>query len=162
MGWRKLLKILFFICRKLILVFYFSVSHRTHLPVPMFSRNDFSIWSVLKNCIGKELSKITMPVIFNEPLSFLQRMVEYMEYAYLLRKASEQVDPIDRMKVGGQLFFFECMCVLGEGRGEGVSKLIIKSLNIISWRNNYLETGSWRVVSETTPYCIYFKYFLCN
>lgn len=64
----------------------------------MFSRNDFSIWSVLKNCIGKELSKITMPVIFNEPLSFLQRMSEYMEYAKLLRVASEQEDPIVRMK----------------------------------------------------------------
>ncbi|KAL1123280.1 hypothetical protein AAG570_002366 [Ranatra chinensis] len=64
----------------------------------MFSRNDFSIWSVLKNCIGKELSKITMPVVFNEPLSFLQRMVEYMEYAHLLRNASEQPDPVLRMQ----------------------------------------------------------------
>ncbi|XP_067010631.1 oxysterol-binding protein-related protein 2 isoform X2 [Anabrus simplex] len=72
--------------------------YRQNLPVPMFSRNDFSIWSVLKNCIGKELSKITMPVIFNEPLSFLQRMVEYMEYAFLLRKASEEVDPVRRMQ----------------------------------------------------------------
>ncbi|KAJ9584691.1 hypothetical protein L9F63_020973, partial [Diploptera punctata] len=71
---------------------------RRELPVPMFSRNDFSIWSVLKNCIGKELSKITMPVIFNEPLSFLQRMVEYMEYAHLLRKAAEEADPICRMQ----------------------------------------------------------------
>jgi hypothetical protein len=65
----------------------------------MFSRNDFSIWSVLKNCIGKELSKITMPVIFNEPLSFLQRMVEYMEYAHLLRRAAEEIDPVYRMQV---------------------------------------------------------------
>ncbi|KDR22529.1 Oxysterol-binding protein-related protein 1 [Zootermopsis nevadensis] len=72
---------------------------RHELPVPMFSRNDFSIWSVLKNCIGKELSKITMPVIFNEPLSFLQRMVEYMEYAHLLRRAAEEADPIYRMQV---------------------------------------------------------------
>lgn len=73
----------------------------------MFSRNDFSIWSVLKNCIGKELSKITMPVIFNEPLSFLQRMTEYMEYARLLRVASEQEDPIDRMKyVAGNINIF--------------------------------------------------------
>ncbi|XP_055631567.1 oxysterol-binding protein-related protein 2 isoform X2 [Toxorhynchites rutilus septentrionalis] len=64
----------------------------------MFSRNDFNIWSVLKNCIGKELSKITMPVVFNEPLSFLQRMTEYMEYAKLLRVASEQPDPIERLK----------------------------------------------------------------
>jgi hypothetical protein len=65
----------------------------------MFSRNDFSIWSVLKNCIGKELSKITMPVIFKEPLSFLQRMVEYMEYAQLLRRAAEDEDPVYRMQV---------------------------------------------------------------
>lgn len=72
---------------------------RTCLPVPMFSRNDFSIWSVLKNSIGKELSKITMPVVFNEPLSFLQRMVEYMEYAPLLNSASELSDPIQRMQV---------------------------------------------------------------
>lgn len=39
-----------------------------------------------------------MPVVFNEPLSFLQRMSEYMEYAKLLRVASEQDDPVDRMK----------------------------------------------------------------
>lgn len=39
-----------------------------------------------------------MPVVFNEPLSFLQRMTEYMEYARLLRMASEQDDAVDRMK----------------------------------------------------------------
>ncbi|XP_044741981.1 oxysterol-binding protein-related protein 1-like [Chrysoperla carnea] len=77
---------------------YTSKSHRSTLPVPMINRNDFSTWSVLKNCIGKELSKITMPVIFNEPLSFLQRMVEYMEYADLLRVAAEQSDPLERIK----------------------------------------------------------------
>lgn len=54
--------------------------------------------SILKGCIGKDLSKITMPVHFNEPLSFLQRMVEYMEYSQLLRLASEQSKPEDRMK----------------------------------------------------------------
>uniref|UniRef100_A0A3P9M1Z5 Oxysterol binding protein-like 1A n=1 Tax=Oryzias latipes TaxID=8090 RepID=A0A3P9M1Z5_ORYLA len=26
--------------------------HRMSLPAPMFSRNDFSIWSILRNCIG--------------------------------------------------------------------------------------------------------------
>uniref|UniRef100_A0AAZ3R8B4 Oxysterol-binding protein n=1 Tax=Oncorhynchus tshawytscha TaxID=74940 RepID=A0AAZ3R8B4_ONCTS len=52
------------------------VRHRTSLPAPMFSRNDLSIWSILRKCIGMELSKITMPVIFNEPLSFLQRLTE--------------------------------------------------------------------------------------
>lgn len=34
-----------------------------------------NLWSIMKNCIGKELSKIPMPVNFNEPLSMLQRLV---------------------------------------------------------------------------------------
>ncbi|XP_026526130.1 oxysterol-binding protein-related protein 1 isoform X5 [Notechis scutatus] len=72
--------------------------HRTSLPSPMFSRNDFSIWSILRKCIGMELSKITMPVIFNEPLSFLQRLTEYMEHTYLIHKASLLPDPVERMR----------------------------------------------------------------
>nr|XP_023682531.1 oxysterol-binding protein-related protein 1-like isoform X1 [Paramormyrops kingsleyae]XP_023682532.1 oxysterol-binding protein-related protein 1-like isoform X1 [Paramormyrops kingsleyae]XP_023682533.1 oxysterol-binding protein-related protein 1-like isoform X1 [Paramormyrops kingsleyae]XP_023682534.1 oxysterol-binding protein-related protein 1-like isoform X1 [Paramormyrops kingsleyae]XP_023682535.1 oxysterol-binding protein-related protein 1-like isoform X1 [Paramormyrops kingsleyae]XP_02 len=72
--------------------------HRTSLPAPMFSRNDFSIWSILRKCIGMELSKITMPVIFNEPLSFLQRLTEYMEHTYLIHRANSASDSIERMK----------------------------------------------------------------
>ncbi|XP_061682079.1 oxysterol-binding protein-related protein 2-like isoform X3 [Syngnathoides biaculeatus] len=72
--------------------------YRTSLPAPMFSRNDFSIWSILKNCIGMELSKITMPVILNEPLSFLQRLTEYMEHTYLIRRANAATESLERMK----------------------------------------------------------------
>ncbi|XP_020510279.2 oxysterol-binding protein-related protein 1 isoform X1 [Labrus bergylta] len=72
--------------------------HRASLPSPMFSRNDFSIWSILRNCIGMELSKITMPVIFNEPLSFLQRLTEYMEHTYLIHQANKSSDSVERMK----------------------------------------------------------------
>ena len=63
------------------------------------SQEDVSLWSVLKQCIGKELSKITMPISFNEPLSFLQRLAEYMEYSQLLHQADETEDPIQRMQV---------------------------------------------------------------
>ncbi|XP_066537359.1 LOW QUALITY PROTEIN: oxysterol-binding protein-related protein 2 [Hoplias malabaricus] len=72
--------------------------HRKSLPAPMFSRNDVSIWSILKKCIGMELSKIAMPVIFNEPLSFLQRLTEYMEHTYLIHQANVSTDSIHRMK----------------------------------------------------------------
>uniref|UniRef100_A0A6Q2YMJ1 Oxysterol-binding protein n=1 Tax=Esox lucius TaxID=8010 RepID=A0A6Q2YMJ1_ESOLU len=72
--------------------------HRTSLPAPMFSRNDVSIWSILKKCIGMELSKIAMPVIFNEPLSFLQRLTEYMEHTYLIHQANATPDSVERMK----------------------------------------------------------------
>ncbi|TKS75050.1 Oxysterol-binding protein-related protein 1 [Collichthys lucidus] len=46
----------------------------------------------------QELSKITMPVIFNEPLSFLQRLTEYMEHTYLIHQANTTSDSVERMK----------------------------------------------------------------
>ncbi|CAJ0941006.1 unnamed protein product, partial [Mesorhabditis belari] len=46
-----------------------------------------NLWSIMKNCIGKELSKIPMPVNFSEPLSMLQRVTEDLEYGYVLEKA---------------------------------------------------------------------------
>jgi hypothetical protein len=44
-------------------------------------RPSTSLWSVLKHSIGKDLTKISFPVFFNEPTSMLQRMVGY---SYLL------------------------------------------------------------------------------
>uniref|UniRef100_A0A3P8TC15 Oxysterol-binding protein n=1 Tax=Amphiprion percula TaxID=161767 RepID=A0A3P8TC15_AMPPE len=72
--------------------------HRTSLPAPMFSRNTISVWSILKKCIGLELSKITMPIVFNEPLSFLQRITEYMEHTYLINRACSLSDSVERMQ----------------------------------------------------------------
>ena len=40
-----------------------------------------------------------MPVIFNEPLSFIQRLSEYMEYSNLLKKAGAAEDSLKRMEV---------------------------------------------------------------
>ncbi|CAF1126634.1 unnamed protein product [Didymodactylos carnosus] len=71
---------------------------RTKLPVQMFDRSQISIWSILKQCIGKELSKISMPIIWNEPVSFLQRFTENVLYSYLLDKAEQCDDPIMRMQ----------------------------------------------------------------
>uniref|UniRef100_A0A4W5NNB7 Oxysterol-binding protein n=1 Tax=Hucho hucho TaxID=62062 RepID=A0A4W5NNB7_9TELE len=73
--------------------------HEKTLPAPMISRCDYSVWGILKKCIGMELSKITMPIVFNEPLSFLQRMSEYMEHTHLIHKACTLSDSIDRMQL---------------------------------------------------------------
>lgn len=40
-----------------------------------------SLWSVLKHSIGKDLTRISFPVFFNEPTSMLQRMAEDMEFS---------------------------------------------------------------------------------
>lgn len=73
-------------------------AYRTKLPVPKVSGDDVSVWSMLRNCIGKDLSKVAMPVVFNEPLSFLQRITEYMEYSYLLKKANQADDAVERIE----------------------------------------------------------------
>ena len=71
---------------------------RTKLPVQQPDKNNFNVWSHLKNCIGKELSKISMPVQWNEPLSFLQRLSEYMNYGYLLNTATKSKDAEIRLQ----------------------------------------------------------------
>ena len=46
--------------------------YRCRLPVPMISRNDFSVWSILKQCIGKVSPKSTLYLsLFISPLSLL-------------------------------------------------------------------------------------------
>lgn len=48
---------------------------RERMPIGADNRPAISLWSVLKNNIGKDLTKISFPVTFNEPTSMLQRMV---------------------------------------------------------------------------------------
>lgn len=48
---------------------------RWKLPIDQDTRPPTSLWSVLKHSIGKDLTKISFPVFFNEPTSMLQRMV---------------------------------------------------------------------------------------
>uniref|UniRef100_A0A7E4ZZZ4 Oxysterol-binding protein n=1 Tax=Panagrellus redivivus TaxID=6233 RepID=A0A7E4ZZZ4_PANRE len=64
--------------------------------IPERPQGSISLWSIMRNCIGKELTKIPMPVNFNEPLSVLQRITEDLEYAYLLDRAADK-DPLLQM-----------------------------------------------------------------
>lgn len=57
--------------------------------IPERPNQSLNLWSFMKNCIGKELTKIPMPVNFNEPLSMLQRVTEDFEHADLLHRASK-------------------------------------------------------------------------
>jgi hypothetical protein len=65
--------------------------------IPPRPNASVSLWSIMKNCIGKELSKIPMPVNFNEPISFLQRLTEDLEYSHLLDSAAECADSGEQM-----------------------------------------------------------------
>ncbi|XP_052325771.1 oxysterol-binding protein-related protein 3-like isoform X2 [Oncorhynchus keta] len=70
---------------------------RTTLPSPQPSSSSISLWNILKNNIGKDLSKVAMPVQLNEPLNTLQRLCEEVEYSELLDTANHTQDPYQRM-----------------------------------------------------------------
>lgn len=47
-----------------------------------------SLLKIIGKAIGLDITKISIPVKYNEPLSFLQKMMEYLQYTDLL----EEVD----------------------------------------------------------------------
>uniref|UniRef100_A0A8D0HBC8 Oxysterol-binding protein n=1 Tax=Sphenodon punctatus TaxID=8508 RepID=A0A8D0HBC8_SPHPU len=70
---------------------------RTCLPAPCPNTSNISLWNILRNNIGKDLSKVAMPVELNEPLNTLQRLCEELEYSELLNKAAHTPNPFERM-----------------------------------------------------------------
>jgi len=68
---------------------YPSVHRRNKLPEPKEKEKGVSLWSMIKDNIGKDLTKVCLPVYFNEPLSSLQKCFEDLEYSYLLDQAYE-------------------------------------------------------------------------
>lgn len=72
-------------------------TRRTCLPAPCPSSSNVSLWNILRNNIGKDLSKVAMPVELNEPLNTLQRLCEELEYSELLDKAARLPSALERM-----------------------------------------------------------------
>ncbi|KAL0119237.1 hypothetical protein PUN28_009669 [Cardiocondyla obscurior] len=70
---------------------------KRRIRVPDKPNYPLNLWSIMKNCIGKDLSKIPMPVNFSEPLSMLQRLTEDYEYADILDRAAECTDSYEQM-----------------------------------------------------------------
>ncbi|XP_042716614.1 oxysterol-binding protein-related protein 6 isoform X5 [Chrysemys picta bellii] len=75
----------------------FRNGRRTCLPAPCPDTSNINLWNILRNNIGKDLSKVSMPVELNEPLNTLQHLCEELEYSELLDKAAETDDPYERM-----------------------------------------------------------------
>ncbi|EPY78186.1 hypothetical protein CB1_001112010 [Camelus ferus] len=89
---------------------------------------------------GKELSKITMPVIFNEPLSFLQRLTEYMEHTYLIHKASSLADPVERMQCVAA-FAVSAVASQWERTGKPFNPLLGETYELVRHNEAYTWTN---------------------
>ncbi|KAJ8412287.1 hypothetical protein AAFF_G00145540 [Aldrovandia affinis] len=115
--------------------------HRTALPAPMFSRSNFSVWGILKKFIGLELSKIAMPIVLNEPLSFLQRISEYMEHTYLIHRACTLHNSVERMQAVAA-FAVSAVASQWDRTGKPFNPLLGETFELIR------ESEGYRLISE--------------
>ncbi|KRZ16763.1 Oxysterol-binding protein 2, partial [Trichinella zimbabwensis] len=74
-----------------------ALSQQRRQCIPPKPNVPLNLWSIMKNCIGKELSKIPMPVNTNEPLSMLQRLTEDLEYSSIVDQAAQCGDVYEQM-----------------------------------------------------------------
>jgi len=70
---------------------------RKKLKLSADNRPKISLWGILKSMIGKDMSKMTLPVSFNEPTSLLHCVVQDMEYTDILDIAADRTDSLERL-----------------------------------------------------------------
>ncbi|XP_031376285.1 oxysterol-binding protein-related protein 2A isoform X2 [Punica granatum] len=66
-----------------------AFERRKKLPDPLEKEKGVSLWSMIKDNVGKDLTRVCLPVYFNEPISSLQKCFEDLEYSDLLDQAYE-------------------------------------------------------------------------
>lgn len=116
-----------------------QIPYRNKLPVIRNSSQKYNIWKVLKDTIGKDMSKMAVPVYFNEPLSFLQRFTEDLTYSELLKRAANCEDSCLRLAL------VACFAVSSY---TPTSQRLMKPFNPILGETYELEKDGFKAVSE--------------
>ena len=113
-------------------------SYRTELPSPR-AKHSINLFKILKDCIGKDLTKFSMPVYFNEPISMLQKIWETMQHESLLSKAAKQKDSLLR------LIYVSAFCI---AQYSGTQNRWTKPFNPILGETFEFQTKKWRFCAE--------------
>ncbi|OXC70624.1 hypothetical protein AYX13_00601 [Cryptococcus neoformans] len=117
---------------------YLHVRHK--LPIDDDKRPSVSLWSILKSSVGKDLTKISFPVSFNECTSMLQRMAEDMEYDACLTVAASEKDSLRRIAFVGAFAMSNYSSTIGR---------IAKPFNpLLSQSFEYAIPNRYRYISE--------------
>ncbi|KAG5672036.1 hypothetical protein PVAND_002198 [Polypedilum vanderplanki] len=117
-----------------------GTNRRTRIPDK--PNHSISLWGILKNCIGKDLTKIPLPVHFNEPISMLQRGAEDFEYSELLDKAAQCKD------IGDQLSFIAAFSL---ATYSTCSERVAKPFNPLlgeTYEFDRTDDMGWKLISE--------------
>jgi len=75
----------------------YTMRMREQLPALTPENQSYSIWAILRSAVGKDLSKITMPIWLNEPVSMLQKVAELNHYHKVIEDALIQKDECKKL-----------------------------------------------------------------
>ena len=117
---------------------YLKVERRTTLPA-LKPEVSFNIFKILKDAIGRDLSRFCVPVYFNEPLSMLQKICEMMRYDQLLEAAAAQEDTLLR------LIYVSAFTI---AQYAGTQFRWTKPFNPLLGETFEYKTKDWKYVSE--------------
>lgn len=111
---------------------------RTTLPA-LKPKASINIFKILKDSIGKDLTKFCVPVYFNEPLSMLQKVGEIMQNEEVISGAAEQTDSLLR------LVYVTGFCISQYG---GTQFRCSKPFNPILGETFEMKSKNWKFIAE--------------
>lgn len=94
---------------------------------------------MLKDIIGKDLSKMTLPVYFNDPLNLLQRLSAGFEYYDILERAAVDPDPVRRAAYLAILQISMCSCTVRSNK---------KPFNALLGETYEMVTNDYKYLAE--------------
>jgi hypothetical protein len=74
----------------------FDPPSREVLPFFKDPKIKISVWTIIKDSIGKDLTKMSVPVYFNDPANILQKCATSVEYVDIVVDAIKCKDQIGR------------------------------------------------------------------
>ncbi|KEH35651.1 oxysterol-binding protein-related protein 1C [Medicago truncatula] len=123
---------------------YPHIDRRKKLPDPVGKETGISLWSIIKDNIGKDLTKVCLPVYFNEPISSLQKCFEDLEYSHLLDQAYECGKKGDRLM---RILYVAAFAVSGYANTSGRTCKPFNPLLGETYEADYPDKGV-RFISE--------------
>lgn len=117
---------------------YIKDHRRDTLPA-LRPKQSINIFKILKDALGKDLSKFCVPVYFNEPISMLQKVCEMMQNERLVTEAANQTDSLLR------LVYVTAFCIAQYG---GTQFRCTKPFNPILGETYEFKTKKWKFFGE--------------
>jgi hypothetical protein len=116
--------------------------NRERIALPCLNAPDqpFRLWTVLKELIGKDISRVSMPVQINCPLSGLQLTIEREAHNLeFITKASQETDSLKRLAT---------IAVFSVVRSILFKDRVMKPFNSLLGETYELVTPTYRLIAE--------------